>query len=145
VVCLDSGCGNYDQLWCTTSLRGVGAADVKVEVLTVGVHSGGASGSVASSFRVLRPRVGRIEDGGAGRILGTRFPVAIPMPRRQPAKVVARVRGDRMWKRFPWAKGTKPMSKDVTELILNRTWRPFVELIGIDGVPSLDRAGNVLR
>ena len=22
VVCLDSGCGNYEQLWCTTSLRG---------------------------------------------------------------------------------------------------------------------------
>ncbi|MFB3090454.1 MAG: M20/M25/M40 family metallo-hydrolase, partial [Gammaproteobacteria bacterium] len=23
VICLDSGCGNYEQLWCTTSLRGL--------------------------------------------------------------------------------------------------------------------------
>ena len=40
VVCLDSGCGNYDQLWLTTSLRGMIAGVLRVEVLTEGVHSG---------------------------------------------------------------------------------------------------------
>ncbi|MDB5843558.1 MAG: peptidase, partial [Polaromonas sp.] len=34
VVCLDSGAGNYDQLWLTTSLRGNAAGVLKVEVLT---------------------------------------------------------------------------------------------------------------
>src|SRR5437764_9585594 len=33
VVCLDSGCGNYDQLWLTTSLRGMAAGALTVEVL----------------------------------------------------------------------------------------------------------------
>ena len=40
VVCLDSGCGNYDQLWLTTSLRGMVSGTLKVRVLTEGVHSG---------------------------------------------------------------------------------------------------------
>jgi acetylornithine deacetylase/succinyl-diaminopimelate desuccinylase-like protein len=145
VVCLDSGCGNYDQLWCTTSLRGVVAADVKVEVLTEGVHSGDASGIVPSSFRVFRQLMERLEDSETGEILGKKFHVDIPKQRRQQAKAAGRVLGDKLWQRFPWTKGTKPMAKDLTELILNRTWRPFVELIGIDGVPSTDKAGNVLR
>ncbi|MEA2336170.1 MAG: hypothetical protein QOE82_177, partial [Thermoanaerobaculia bacterium] len=43
VICLDSGCGNYDQLWITTSLRGSIVGNLTVEVLTEGVHSGDAS------------------------------------------------------------------------------------------------------
>src|SRR5262249_43257825 len=48
VICLDSGCGNYDQLWMTTSLRGMVAGNLRVEILTEGVHSGDASGIVPS-------------------------------------------------------------------------------------------------
>ena len=33
IVCLDSGCGNYDQLWVTTSLRGmIGGVLVRVQI-----------------------------------------------------------------------------------------------------------------
>jgi acetylornithine deacetylase/succinyl-diaminopimelate desuccinylase-like protein len=145
VVCLDSGCGNYDQLWCTTSLRGLVAADVRVDVLTEGVHSGDASGIVPSSFRVLRQLMERLEDSETGRILSKKFHVDIPKQRKQQAKEAGRVLGDKLWQRFPWTKGTKPMAKDRAELVLNRTWRPFVELIGVDGVPGIDKAGNVLR
>ena len=38
VVCMDSGAGNYDQLWLTTSLRGMAAGTLKVEILTEGIH-----------------------------------------------------------------------------------------------------------
>ena len=38
VVCLDSGCGNYEQLWCTTSLRGLAGGNLTVKVLDEGVH-----------------------------------------------------------------------------------------------------------
>lgn len=55
VVGLDSGCRNYEQLWGTTSLRGLVNGVLTVEVLTEGVHSGDASGVVASSFRIARP------------------------------------------------------------------------------------------
>ena len=69
VVCLDSGCGNYEQLWGTTSLRGVVGGVLTVEVLTEGVHSGAASGIVPSSFRILRQLLDRIEDSRTGQIL----------------------------------------------------------------------------
>jgi len=145
VVCLDSGCGNYDQLWCTTSLRGLVGGDIRVDVLTEGVHSGDGSGIVPSSFRVFRELMERLEDSGTGRILPKGLFVDIPKQRKEQAKVCAKVLGDSLWKRFPWVKGCKPMAKDRVEMILNRTWRPFVELIGVDGVPSVDKAGNVLR
>jgi acetylornithine deacetylase/succinyl-diaminopimelate desuccinylase-like protein len=145
VVCLDSGCGNYDQLWCTTSLRGIVGADVRVEMLTEGVHSGDASGIVPSTFRVARELLGRLEDGETGRILPKHFYVDIPKQRMKQAKASAKVLGNNLWNRFPWVKGSKPMAKDLIELVLNRTWRPFVEVIGADGMPPLEKAGNVLR
>ncbi|MCA8974609.1 MAG: M20/M25/M40 family metallo-hydrolase, partial [Planctomycetes bacterium] len=145
VICLDSGCGNYDQLWCTTSLRGMTSGELRVEVLTEGVHSGDASGIVPSSFRVFRELMARLEDGKTGEILPKPFHVKIPKQRKQQAATCARVLGNDLWKRFPWAEGTKPMAKDRTELVLNRTWRPWVELIGVDGVPAVGNAGNVLR
>src|SRR5436190_4629864 len=145
VVCLDSGCGNYDQLWCTTSLRGLVGGDVRVDVLTEGVHSGDASGIVPSTFRVFRELMERLEDSATGRILPKQFHVAIPAARKQQAKVASKVLGDSLWRRFPWQQGGKPMAKELAELVLNRTWRPYVEVIGADGIPHVDKAGNVLR
>jgi len=66
VVCLDSGCGNYDQLWMTTSLRGMASGTLTIEVLDEGVHSGDASGIVPSSFRILRRLLSRLEDEDTG-------------------------------------------------------------------------------
>ncbi len=66
VVCLDSGCGNYEQLWCTTSLRGMAGGNFSVKVLSEGVHSGDASGIVPSSFRILRELLSRLEDETTG-------------------------------------------------------------------------------
>ncbi len=145
VVCLDSGCGNYDQLWCTTSLRGIVGGNVRVEMLTEGVHSGDASGIVPSTFRIARELLGRLEDSETGEILPGAFHEDVPKQRKQQAKAAAKVLGDKLWKRFPWTKGGKPMAKDLAELVLNRTWRPFLEIIGVDGVPPVDKAGNVLR
>ena len=145
VVCLDSGCGNYDQLWCTTSLRGLVGGDVRIDILTEGVHSGDASGVVPSTFRVFRQLMERLEDSKTGRILPKQFHVAIPKQRQEQAKVCAKVLGPSLWQRFPWVKGSKAMAKDLQELVLNRTWRPYVELIGADGIPNVDKAGNVLR
>jgi acetylornithine deacetylase/succinyl-diaminopimelate desuccinylase-like protein len=68
VVCLDSGCGNYDQLWLTTSLRGVVAGTLNVEILSEGVHSGHASGIVPSSFRIFRQLLSRLEDEATGAV-----------------------------------------------------------------------------
>jgi acetylornithine deacetylase/succinyl-diaminopimelate desuccinylase-like protein len=145
VVCLDSGCGNYDQLWSTTSLRGIAAGTLTVEVLREGVHSGAASGIVPSSFRVVRSLLSRLEDEKTGKITLKELNVDIPTQRLQQAKSTAEVLGDTVWGEFPWAAGTKPMGTDNTELILNRTWRPTLSIVGAAGLPLPGDSGNVLR
>ena len=145
VVCLDSGCGNYDQLWCTTSLRGMAGGNLTVKVLEEGVHSGDASGIVPSSFRIIRELLSRIEDERTGRILVDGMHVEIPAERRQQAGKVAEVLGTEVYDKFPFLPGMTPMASDLTELVLNRTWRPALSITGADGLPALSSAGNVLR
>ena len=145
VICLDSGCGNYEQLWMTTSLRGSIVGNLTVEVLTEGVHSGDASGIVPSSFRILRSILDRLEDSRTGRIVPEWLYVDVPPDRLEDAKATARVLGDEVWSKFPFFGDTQPISKDPLELLLNRTWRPALAYIGQAGLPDLVQGGNVLR
>jgi acetylornithine deacetylase/succinyl-diaminopimelate desuccinylase-like protein len=145
VVCLDSGCANYDQLWCTTSLRGLAGGNLRVRVLSEGVHSGDASGIVPSSFRVLRQLLSRLEDEASGRIIIEQLQVEIPEQRIEQARRAAQVLGNDVFDKFPFLPGMSPMTSDLTEMILNRTWRPMLSVTGVDGMPPLSNAGNVLR
>ena len=153
VVCLDSGAGNYDQLWLTTSLRGNAAGVLKVEVLTEGVHSGDASGLVPSSFRIMRHVLDRLEDSATGRLLPPSFHCEVPADRLAQARATAAILGDELYKRFPWAhydcEGSTafalPTTTDPVEALLNRTWRPTLSVTGAEGFPSFRDAGNVLR
>ncbi|MBV8979200.1 MAG: M20/M25/M40 family metallo-hydrolase [Alphaproteobacteria bacterium] len=144
VVCLDSGCGNYDQLWLTTSLRGIAMGNLTVRVLDEGVHSGDASGIVPSSFRIARGLLSRIEDEATGQIKLDEFFVQIPPERLEQAHQAARILGEEVYTKLPFSGATKPMAQDVTELILNRTWRPALAVTGADGYPEPANAGNVL-
>ena len=145
VVGLDSGCGDYERLWVTTSLRGLAAGTLAVEVLTEGVHSGDASGVVPSSFRIARALVDRLEDAASGRILPADFHAPIPDERIEQARVAADVLGDIVVRKYPFAGRTAPMSSDHVEALLNRTWRPALSVTGADGLPAIASAGNVLR
>jgi acetylornithine deacetylase/succinyl-diaminopimelate desuccinylase-like protein len=145
VVGLDSGSGNYSQLWGTTSLRGIVNGVLTVEVLTEGVHSGHASGLVASSFRIARALLDRIENSATGLIADAAFNCAIPDERKLQARRTAEVLGDEIWDTLPFVEGMRPMHKDLPELLLNGTWRPMLSVIGADGLPPPASAGNVLR
>lgn len=145
VVCLDSGCGNYEQLWCTTSLRGMAGGNLRVSVLSEGVHSGDASGIVPSSFRILRSLLDRLEDQATGTIRIDDLFVEIPAERVEQAHRVAEVLGSEVFDKFPFLAGMTPVASDLTELVLNRTWRPALAITGVDGLPPLGSAGNVLR
>ena len=145
VVCLDSGCANYEQLWCTTSLRGLAGGNLTVRVLSEGVHSGDASGIVPSSFRLLRQLLSRIEDEKTGRILLDALHVEVPAERVAQAKQAANIVGTAVYDKFPLLPGMVPMAEDLSELVLNRTWRPALSVTGVDGMPALSSAGNVLR
>ncbi|HSN98213.1 MAG TPA: M20/M25/M40 family metallo-hydrolase [Candidatus Nanopelagicales bacterium] len=145
IVCLDSGCGNYDQLWTTTSLRGLIQGTLEVRILREGVHSGGASGIAASSFRILRQLLSRIEDPETGRILVDALHVQIPEARVAQAAAAAAVLGNGVYEELPFVPGARPMADDPKELLLNRTWRPALSVTGADGLPPIESAGNVLR
>jgi acetylornithine deacetylase/succinyl-diaminopimelate desuccinylase-like protein len=145
VVCLDSGCGDYDHLWATTSLRGVTSGTLTVEVLREGVHSGAAGGIVPSSFRILRQVLGRLEDERTGEILVRECHVEVPPDRLAEVRAVAAVLGDELWDTFPYVGGMRPATKDPVEALLNNTWRPSLAVTGVDGMPALADAGNVLR
>jgi acetylornithine deacetylase/succinyl-diaminopimelate desuccinylase-like protein len=145
VVCLDSGCANYDQLWLTTSLRGMTGGALTVQVLEEGVHSGNASGIVPSSFRILRGLISRLEDEASGEIKPSELHAQIPPGRIEEAKAAAAALGDQVWSNFPFVSGMRPAEGDGAELILNRTWRPALSITGLEGAPEIQSAGNVLR
>ncbi len=150
VVCLDSGAGNYDQLWLTTSLRGMVSGVLKVEILTEGVHSGDASGLVPSSFRILRQLLDRLEDARTGELLPGSFHCEVPAERVAQARAAAATLGDAVWRRFPWACGADgaaslPTTTDPVDALIRRTWRPTLSVTGVDGMPEMGNAGNVLR
>jgi acetylornithine deacetylase/succinyl-diaminopimelate desuccinylase-like protein len=153
VVCLDSGAGNYDQLWLTTSLRGMASGVLKVEILSEGVHSGDASGVVPSSFRILRQVLDRLEDSKTGRLLPQSFHCEVPAERMEQARATAAILGEELYKRFPWVhydcegdtRLALPMTTDPVQALLNRTWAPTLSVTGAEGLPDLQNAGNVLR
>ncbi len=154
VAGLDSGCGNYEQLWLTTSLRGLVGGTLTVEVLSEGVHSGDASGIVPSSMRIARQLLNRIDDPATGRVLADAFHADIPQQRLQQAHVAGQILGDQVWRQFPWVgcnhgpdahAHALPVTQDPVEAILNRTWRPALSVTGAAGFPGIDSAGNVLR
>ena len=154
VVALDSGCGNYDQMWATTSLRGLVNGTLEVRVLDEGVHSGDAGGVVPSSFRIARQLLDRIDDSRTGVVRSKTFESAIPQERIDQAQQASTILGDMVWQRFPWACGdhgsdpqamVQPVTKDPVEVILNRTWRAALAVTGADGLPPIASAGNVQR
>lgn len=151
VVALDSGAGSYDELWATTSLRGLVNGTMTVRMLTEGVHSGDAGGAVPSTFRIARQLLDRIDDSATGMTKSPVFSAPIPEERVTQAKQAADILGEVVWKRFPWQscggahEFTLPTTKDPVELILNRTWRSALSITGADGLPSTKSAGNVLR
>ena len=146
VVCLDSGCGDYDHLWATTSLRGVLSGTLTVEVLGEGVHSGAASGIVPSSFRILRQVLGPARGRSHRQDPRARNATWRSRPPGSPrSRAVAGVLGDDVWKRFPFLPGMRAVTQDPMEALLNNTWRPALAVTGVDGIPALADGGNVLR
>jgi len=144
VICLDSGCGNYEQLWSTTSLRGLLSLTVKIEVLREGVHSGLAGGVVPNPFMILRTLLERVEDAKTGAIRLPELHVRIPEERIRQAANAARELSGAIIEDFPLLEGVQVLAEDRVELLLNNSWRPALAVTGQDGMPSVTQAGNVL-
>lgn len=144
IVCLDSGCLDYDRMWVTTSLRGLVAGVLKVEIVENGLHSGDASGLTPSTFRIVRRLLERLEDSATGEVLLAELNVEIPANRVAEAQSTAAEVGE-IADRYPFVEGAGPTTDDGVEQLLRRTWEPTLSVIGADGFPPTNRAGNVLR
>jgi acetylornithine deacetylase/succinyl-diaminopimelate desuccinylase-like protein len=145
VVCLDSGTQDYQRMWLTTSLRGLAQATVTVRVLEGGQHSGQASGLVADSFRVLRSLADRLEDAATGEVALPEMHAPVPAERLAEVREAVATAPGQVAGALPLVPGTRTVSDDEVELTLNGTWRPTLTVIGADGLPAPEQAGNVLR
>eukprot|EP00461_Guttulinopsis_vulgaris_P004664 UN04666 len=145
LVCLDSGCGDYDRLWLTTSLRGMIAATLTVTITEEGVHSGMGSGVIPSTMRIMRQLLDRIEDSKTGKILIPSFYVDIPQEQIEYAKGAVQIIGEEIPTSYKFVPGARPVSEDNYELYINRAWMPTLSYTGVGGIPDLASAGNVLR
>lgn len=145
IVVMDAGAGDYDRLWVTTALRGLVGGTLDVGVSREGVHSGMAGGIIPSSFRIARSLISRIEDEATGEILLPELATEITPQLREEAKAVVDVLGDSAWTDLPTLEGLEPQTPGATEVILSGNWRPSLSVTGVDGMPSIANAGNVLR
>lgn len=144
VVCLDAECGNYDQLWCSTSLRGNIVGRLTVRVLTEGVHSGMATGIAPTPFRIIQQLLARLENPVTGDLLPDELQVDIPKDRLVQIAAAAKVLGSEVSGQLPFAKGVRPLSNDPAELLIGRSWKATLAVTGADGLPPVLTAGNVL-
>jgi acetylornithine deacetylase/succinyl-diaminopimelate desuccinylase-like protein len=144
VICLDAECGNYEQVWCTTSLRGNLTGKLRVRVLTEGVHSGMATGIAPTPFRIVEQLMARLENAVTGDVLLDELHVPVPKDRRAQITAAAQVLGSAVAGKIPFSEGVQPVSNDPVELLINSTWRATVAITGADGLPAVGSAGNVL-
>ena len=145
VICLDSGAGNYEQFWTTTSLRGLIGCTLRVDILKEGVHSGGGSGIAPSSFRLVRELLSRLENEDTGHIIVENLKVEIPEYRIKEIKAMVNVLGDEVYNTLPWVAGAGPITNDKVEMVMNNTWLPMLSVVAADGLPGVKDGGNVLR
>lgn len=143
VVCLDSGCGNYDQLWLTTSLRGLISGTLTVKVLSEGVHSGVGSGIIPSPIRILRQLLNRLEDVNTGKVIVEALYVDIPQERLQQTNETAEILKEAVFYDLPFLNHVEADPKTPDEALLNRAWKPALSITGIEGIPCIKDAGNV--
>jgi acetylornithine deacetylase/succinyl-diaminopimelate desuccinylase-like protein len=88
MFCMDSGALDYEQLWLTSSLRGICIVDVTVEAGKVGYHSGEVGGVVPETFRIVRQLLNRLDDPVTGQVT-KEFQVEVSEEKRKEAQFIA--------------------------------------------------------
>jgi len=146
VLVIDTGGGNYEQLWTDASLRGVVNIMLDVSLLKSSMHSGEGSGVVPSSFRVQRMLLDRVEDSRTGRILLPELYLPLtPKMYSNAAKTVAALGEEEYKSAYSKHEEVEFSSPNTIELYLNNCYRPTLSITGASGLPDIPQAGNVLR
>ena len=110
-----------------------------------GYHSGELGGILPETFRVWRELLDRVDDVKTG-VGAAEFQTEIPQWAKEEAKMMASLSGEQMFKKYRIHEGVKCMNQDeLHEMYLNNTWRPCLAVTGIDGIPTVEKGGNVCR
>eukprot|EP01083_Nonionella_stella_P046907 125601_1 len=146
VICLDSGCGNYDQLWITPSLRGMMAGDLKVSMLREQLHSGEGSGVIADTARVHRMLLNRVEDVNTGYVTVPETHCVIPEAHQNYVDKATCILKEGVFNEMPLLAGIKPVTDDCKQLLMNQLWEPTMTVIANDhgSLPPLP-GSNIIR
>ena len=145
IVVLDSGGPDYDHIWMTEALRGLVSGTLSVRVSQEGIHSGTSGGSIPSSFRIQRMLLDRVEDSSTGEVLIPEMHVEIGPEVRDKAAALAEVVGDTIWDQLPTVDSLVRVADTTEDMIIAMNWQPTLSIIGADGMPPVQVAGNVLR
>lgn len=141
MICLDSGSMNYDQVWLTTSLRGLAGGILRVSTVSEGMHSGIAGGVVPDSFRVVRELLDRVEDAKTGVINIPEAYCEIPDYCVASLELMKTVPFKEQFATLP---GVSTEPGDNVELAIRNFWRPCLTITGAN-LPNPKVAGNVIR
>jgi len=145
MFCMDSGAFNWDQLWMTSSLRGIICVDVEVEAAQGGYHSGEVGGIVPETMRIMRTLLDRIDDSKTGMCC-EELNCEIPERFKTEAKFMAELSGPEMYKKYHVCEGVACMHEQgIDQMYLNNTWRANMAITGAAGLPAIQTAGNVCR
>jgi len=144
MFCMDSGAFDYEQLWITSSLRGICILDVNIQVGVNGYHSGEVGGIVPETFRILRTLLDRLDDPKTGKV-ADELHVPLPDWKREEADFMAKLAGEQLCKKYDIVEGAKYSSDDIAKMYLDNVWNPNMSITGADGLPPVNMAGNVVR
>ena len=144
IVCLDSGTIDYNYWSMTSTLRGQIKFKMTAEAVKTSVHSGLGSGIVPDMYRVLTDRLATIEDPKTGMMI-QELQAMIPGKHYVDAEKIVSIKGNELVKELNFLDNVKPVNDNLFELYLNNTLRPYLTVIGLDGLPPCHSAGNVLN
>lgn len=144
--CMDSGAFDYNQLWMTSSLRGICILDVTVECGKAGYHSGEVGGIVPETFRIIRTLLDRLDDSKTGEVCQELRAHPVPEWKVKEAEFMANLAGPEMHNKYGIVEGAQYCNQnDRVKMYLNNTWEPNLSVTGADGLPPVGLAGNVVR
>ncbi|CAD8186262.1 unnamed protein product [Paramecium pentaurelia] len=128
MVALDSGSGDYERLWLTSSLRGSMKIDLCVKVLESPINTDDG-GNVPQALNIIRVLLNRLEDPVTGQVhksLQTIIPADRYEECLQSADLV----------QIEFSRQCDKMESCRVKQYINRNWKPAVSYIGQDGFPS---------
>ena len=146
LFCMDSGCIDYEQLWMTSSLRGVCIMDFRVTIGAAGYHSGEVGGIVPETFRVVRELLDRLDDKATGAPC-KELQVDVPEWKEKEAEYLTQLKGMDLCTKFPILEGCKYQIHEggLKQMYLDNVWCASLAITGVAGMPPIECAGNVIR